>query len=191
MSPLAVTLPAPAAAPVAAPSRGVSEAALVAALEDAARAHMALAVRMLGAEEDARDALQEAWFRAWRGRAAMREDAALHGWLRRIVARECLRLLRRRAVRAWLPFAEGAHEPPCWLPGPEAMAAEREMVLRVRRAVDALPPRQRVVWGLRFDEGWAVGEIAATLDLSTETVKTHLARAVATVQGRLEASHAV
>lgn len=181
----AVTLPADPAALSA-----LTDEAFVAALQDAATAHLALAVRMLGTEEDARDALQEAWFRAWRARDAVREGAALHGWLRRIVARECLRLLRRRAMRAWLPFLAES-EPPCWLPGPEVQVADREALVAVRRAVDQLPPKQRLCWGLRFDEGWAVAEIAAALEVSVDTVKTHLGRAMVTVQGRLEARHAV
>lgn len=185
-----VTLPADPAALSARAPTALSDEAFVAALQDASPAHLSLALRMLGRDEDARDALQEAWFRAWRGRAAVREEAALHGWLRRIVARECLRLLRRRAMRSWLPFLAES-EPPCWLPGPEVRVAEREALAAVRRAVDQLPPKQRLCWGLRFDEGWGVAEIAAALEVSVDTVKTHLGRAVATVHGRLEARHAV
>ena len=78
-----------------------------------------------------------------------------------------------------------------WLLSPEALVGDHEAVARVCRAVDALSPRQRLVWGLRFDEGWSVAEIAAVTDLSVDTVKTHLGRALGTVQGRLEAQHAV
>lgn len=163
-----------------------ADEALLAALRDAAPAHHALAARMLGTEEDARDAVQEAWFRAWRHRAHMREEAARHGWLRRIVARECLRLLRRRALRAWIGL-DSAPEPRAWTPDPEASVGDREQVRRVRMAVDRLPPRQRLVWGLRFDEGWTVAEIAEATGLGAETIKTHLGRAMATVQARVEA----
>lgn len=166
----------------------LTEPEIVAIFEASSGAHMALAVRMLGREEDARDALQEAWFRAWKARGALREPAAVHGWLRRILVAECLRLLRRRVVRAWLPFAA---EPPCWSPGPEEQVADEEARHALRRAVALLPPQQRVCWGLRFDEGWTAAEIAEVLEVSVDTVKTHLGRAVATVQGRMEARRAV
>lgn len=167
------------------------DAAFVQALQSATAAHLALALRMLSDREDAEEAVQEAWFRAWRHRGAMRDGGALHGWMRQIVARECLRLLRRRAVRRWLPFGDAVPDVPSWLPGPEAEVVDRELLVRARRAVDALPPRQRLVWGLRYDEGWSVGEIAAATELSTETVKTHLGRALLAVQAKLEVRRGV
>jgi len=161
--------------------------ALGRALDDAAPAHLALAVRMLGDGDDARDAVQEAWFRAWRHRGAVREPGAVHGWLRAIVARECLRALRRRALRRWLPFTvlPEAVDP---RPRPDRLLADGEARRNLLRAVEALPPRQRLVWGLRFDEGWTLAEIAAATETRPDTVKTHLERALATVQRRLGGS---
>ena len=78
----------------------LTEEDLVQLLEEAAPRHLALAVRMLGRTEDAQDALQEAWFRAWKARGGLREAAAAHGWVRRILVAECLRTLRRRSLRA-------------------------------------------------------------------------------------------
>jgi RNA polymerase sigma factor (sigma-70 family) len=59
-------------------------------------------------------------------------------------------------------------------------------VARVRAEVERLSARQRLMWGLRFDEGWTVPEVAAALELSPETVKTQLGRALRRVQERLE-----
>ncbi len=156
-----------------------------AALASAEPAHRALAGRMLGNAEDAHDALQEAWLRAWEHRGSLQTAAALHGWLRQIVARECLRALRIRAVRSWLPFAEPLDPGP----GPERAAGDAETWRRARRIVERLPPQQRLLWGLRFDEGWTVPEIAAATGLSAETVKTHLSRALTQVQRRMGVNH--
>lgn len=141
----------------------------------------ALARRMLG-DSEAEDALQEAWIRAWTRRAALADPGAQRAWMRRIVVRECLRVLRWRAVRRWLPF--GAEVPE--LPAPEGPDPD---LRHIRRVVEALSPQQRVVWGLRFDEGWTVPEIAASLALSPETVKTQLGRALQVVQARLEVTN--
>lgn len=154
------------------------DAAFVAALESAAGPHLALALRMLGREEEAREVVQDAWLRAWRHRGAVREAAALHGWLRQIVARECLRSLRRRALTRWLSWGAELPEAPSPAPGPEHAVADAQALARVRRAVERLPPKQRLAWGLRFDEGWSVPEIAAAMGTSAETTKTHLGRAL-------------
>jgi RNA polymerase sigma-70 factor (ECF subfamily) len=50
-----------------------------------------------------------------------------------------------------------------------------------------LSAQQRLVFGLRFDEGWTLPEIAEATGLSTETIKTHLTRALTRV--RLELDH--
>jgi RNA polymerase sigma-70 factor (ECF subfamily) len=167
-----------------------TDAAFVAALESASRAHFALALRMTGREEEAREVVQEAWFRAWRHRAGVREEAALHGWLRRIVARECLRLLRRRGLQRWLSFRDDPPDAPSWLPGPEHALAEGRQLRQIRAAVDRLPPKKRLAWGLRFDEGWSVAEVAGAMEVSPDTAKTHLSRALDTVRRRLETTDA-
>lgn len=169
----------------AAPSPQLAEAALCEALARESGALLALATRMLGDAADAADALQEAWLRAWTRRDALRDEAALRGWLRTIVARECLRALRWRAVRRWTPFGDHLPELPSNASSPEhALDAAR-----VRALVERLPPRQRQLWGLRFDEGWTIPEIAEATGLGVETVKTHLSRALAAVRGQLEPPH--
>lgn len=162
----------------------LAEAALCEALGAEAPALLAMATHLLGDGAEAQDALQEAWLRAWTRRDQLRDALALRGWLRRIVARECLRILRWRAVRRWLPFAEAPETPgstPDLAAGMDAHAA--------RAAVERLPPRQRQLWGLRFDEGWTLPEIAEATGLEPSTIKTHLERALRTVRAALEPTH--
>lgn len=157
----------------------LDDAAFCALLEEGARANMALAVRMLRNPEEARETLQDAWFRAWRHRGALRTGEAGHAWVRAIVARECLRKLRWRGwVRIFVEV-----DPVDPRPTPEALTADAELLRRVRAKVERLSARQRVVWGLRHDEGLSIPEIAAALGLSPETVKTHLSRADEVIRG--------
>lgn len=165
----------------------LDEAALVRVLEAGAPRLHALAVHMLGDGDDARDAVQEAWIRAWTRRGQLRTEAAAAAWTRAIVARECLRILRWRAVRRWLPFGDAVPDVPIAGPAPDDALAAAELAARARVAAERLPPRQRLCWGLRFDEGWTVAEIAAATGLAPDTVKTHLGRALIAVQ---EAVHA-
>lgn len=151
--------------------------------------HMALATRMLGNTEDAREALQEAWIRAWRYRSTVRDDAARAAWLRRIVARECLRRLRWRKARQWMTFQAVVPEQTDPGPGPEQLTREARQRHAILQATQTLSPKQRLVWGLRMDEGWTVTEIAKATGLKRDTVRTHLARALRKVADRLENDH--
>ncbi len=165
----------------------LDEAALVRILEAGAPRLHALAGRMLGNGDDARDAVQEAWIRAWTRRDRLADANAVDAWLRRIVVRECLRVLRWRAVRRWLPFGDAVPDLAAPGPAPDGALAAAEVARRARIAAERLSPRQRLCWGLRFDEGWTVAEIAAHTGLAPDTVKTHLGRALAAVQEALDA----
>jgi RNA polymerase sigma-70 factor (ECF subfamily) len=165
-----------------------ADAVFVAALHSAAASHYRLAARMLGDEAEARDAVQEAWTRAWRQRDSLRDPAALHGWLRSIVARECLRSLRRRALRAWLPFSIVPEHADPGRPA-DASLVDAQQDARVRRALDSLSPRQRVAFGLRFHEGLDVGDIAAAMGIGTATVYTQIDRALVKIQAAVGGEH--
>lgn len=175
-------MPAGLSSPDVAPDAALDEVRLAATLEACAPALLALATRMLGDADEARDAVQEAWIRAWTRRGQLADPAAAAAWTRTIVVRECLRALRWRGVRRWLPFGESLPDAMAEAPGPEGAVATAELARRARRAAERLPPRQRLCFGLRFDEGWSVAEIAGATGLSPETVKTHLGRALTTVQ---------
>ncbi|MBN1335135.1 MAG: RNA polymerase sigma factor [Deltaproteobacteria bacterium] len=174
-----------------APLHSGCEESLVEALAESAPRHMAIAVRMLDDREEAREILQEAWIRAWRNRGSIRESAALQGWLRRIVVHECLRALRWKAARSWLTFSWRVPEATDPSPSPDGLIGKARLVAEVRRLAAALPPRQRLVWGLRFDEGWSVREIAESADMTVDTVRTHLGRALMRIQEQMGRRHAV
>ncbi len=146
-----------------------------------------LARRLLGDDTDAADAVQAAWLRAWRNRDAFRGEGPAAAWLRAIVVRESLRTLRWRSLRRWFPVGDRVPDVVSEHPaGDVALDATG-----VRRVVATLPGQQRVAFTLRFDEGWTVPEIAAALQLSPETVKTHLNRALARVRHALGVHHAL
>lgn len=164
--------------------RAELDAALGEAMESEANRSFVLARRLVGNDADAADALQDAWLRAWRCREAWRGEGPAGAWLRTIVVRECLRSLRWRGVRRWLPFGAAVPDRADPASGPDGALD----AARVRAIVANLPPQQRVVFTLRFDEGWTLPEIASTLDVTADTVKTHLARALDRVRCALGAA---
>lgn len=161
-----------------------SDAELEQLFADTATVHTTLAAGLLGDADAAHDAVQEAWIRAWRARGQVQERSLAAAWLRKIVVRECLRTLRWRSLRRWVGL-EAAGLAAVDLPVLDVLV-DAERVARVRAALAGLPAQQRVAWTLRVEEGWPLADIAAALEVSPETVKTHLARATARLRSQLD-----
>ncbi|MGD2070105.1 MAG: RNA polymerase sigma factor [Gemmatimonadota bacterium] len=131
-----------------------------------------LALRLAGGDEDeAAEAVQEAWVRAIPKLGTFRWRSSLGTWLGSIVV-NCWRERRRRRDRA--PEIEWDASVEASVPG----APERPGVaLDVARALDSLPTGYRTVLVLFGVYGYSHDEIAALLDISTGTSKSQLSRA--------------
>jgi RNA polymerase sigma-70 factor, ECF subfamily len=146
----------------------------------------ALAFRMTGDEEDARDVLQEAYLRAYRGLRRFRGDAAFSTWLYRITANcASTHVTRRGRTRtaelepdAAVPDDRPEHDP-------EARASVTEETARVAAAVAELPPRLRAVVVLRDIYDLPHEAIAAELGISETAAKVRLHRARKRLRERL------
>jgi RNA polymerase sigma-70 factor (ECF subfamily) len=181
------------------PSDELDEEALLVRLragDDAAyavlvRAHagrlLAVARRMLRSDDDARDALQEAFLQAFRGIGKFEGEARLSTWLHRIVVNACLMRLRSRSrkpeqpIEELLPrFYEDGHriDPgPPWRSAEPDPVEQRQVSALVRGAIDRLPEIHRNVLLLRDIEGLDTEETARLLDVKADTVKVRLHRA--------------
>jgi RNA polymerase sigma-70 factor (ECF subfamily) len=146
-----------------------------------------VARRMLRNEEDARDAVQDAFLSALRSLKQFQGDAKLATWLHRIVVNASLMKLRRRrrkpelSIEDLLPrFLEDGHQVRSsseWnLPADEAVGRGEVRVL-VRSCIDRLPESYRTVLLLRDIEEVDTEEAARLLDISPTAVKVRLHRA--------------
>ncbi len=139
----------------------------------------AVARRLLRSHDDADEATQAAFVRAWRGLRRFRGDAALRTWLVRIVI-NVARTMRSATVR------EDGHEAIEDRRDPgessESALGRRQERLMVRRAVAGLPPRQREVVVLKVFSEMTYAEVATVMDLSEGAVKAHLHQAVANLR---------
>ena len=133
-----------------------------------------LAYRMLGNAEEAQDATQEAFLRAYRALSSFRLDASFSPWMYRIATNVCLDMLRSRRPQASLD--ESPLDPPATL-SVEGAVAERERLRAVAEAVGRLPVGLRTVFLLRHEAELSYEEIAQTLGLPLNTVRTRLFRA--------------
>jgi RNA polymerase sigma-70 factor (TIGR02960 family) len=152
--------------------------------------------RMLGSFEEAEDAVQETYLRAWRGRESFDGSAALRAWLYRIATNVCLDAIRRSNRRPPGRSLESIGEVP-WIgpypdrlldeiappeDQPDAVAVSRETIeLAFLAAVQLLPPRQRAVLILRDVVEMSARETAGLLDMSVVAVNSALQRARATM----------
>jgi len=171
-----------------------------AAYEKLVREHsgrlLRLARRMLRSEEDARDAVQDAFLRAFRGIESFAGDAALSTWLYRITLNSCLMKLRRQrrkpeqAIEEWLPrFYDDGHrvDPgPAWRLVDRDPVEEGELRELVRASIDELPEIYRTALLLRDIEGLDSSEAASLLGIQTEALKMRVHRARQALRTLLE-----
>jgi RNA polymerase sigma-70 factor (ECF subfamily) len=150
--------------------------------------------RLLGDPEEARDAAQEVFLKAFRNAGRYQPRGQVYTWLYRIAVNHCLNRLRRRRVVRFLPWSGGgdgeadeapAFDPADEAPGPEEALAARRRWRRVRRAVAALPDGQRAALVLVRFEGLSYKEAAEVLGISLGAVESRLVRAMRHLEAAL------
>ncbi len=167
--------------------------------EDLVRRHgprlLAAARRILRNEDEARDALQDAFLQAFRAFDGFRGESAVQTWLHRILVNACLMRLRSRRRRPEEPiedllpeFLEDGHHarhPHQWRAEAEVLLEARENRELVRAALDRLPESYRTVILLRDIEELTTDETAAALRISGTACKVRLHRARQALRGLL------
>jgi RNA polymerase sigma-70 factor (ECF subfamily) len=154
--------------------------------------------RMLASFEEAEDAVQETFLRAWRNRGTFAGGPMFRAWLYRIATNVCLDALRRRSRRVselrsyaevpWLqPYPDRLLDEVAPSDDePDAVVVDRETIeLAFLAALQVLPPRQRAALIARDVLGWPASETASLLDTSVAAANSALQRARATMQEHL------
>jgi len=171
-----------------------------AAYEELVRTHggrlLAVARRFLPQEDDAHDAVQDAFLNAFRGVDRFEGEARLSTWLHRIVVNASLMKLRTRrrkpeqSIDDLLPGwqADGHPERPAQPWRTDALEATQRSELRrlVLEKIQALPEGYRNVLMLRDIEDLDTEETAEAMGISPGAVKTRLHRARQALRGLLE-----
>jgi RNA polymerase sigma-70 factor (ECF subfamily) len=141
-----------------------------------------LTLRMLGRDEDARDACQEAFLAAFRNLSKFRGDAKFSSWMYRIALNACHTRLRNGSGLGGVSYSldqEDEHGrrmdvADTMLESVPDQLQRREQAQLVRRALQALPPEMRQVIVMKEYEEMTFAEIAEVLGLSVSTVKSRL-----------------
>ena len=139
----------------------------------------ALVMRVVRDRAAAEDAVQEAFFSAYRNLARFRGDS-FRSWLTRIALNAATDVLRMRKRRPADPYPEWEDE--AWQPptdeaeGPEQRVITQHRQAAIARAMTRITPDQRAAIILFDVEGYDYAEIAAMTNVSVGTVKSRIHR---------------
>ena len=157
---------------------------------------LAVARRFMRSEEDARDAVQDAFLSAFRGVERFEGNARISTWLHRIVVNAALMKLRTRrrkpeqSIEELLHrFLEGGHmSAPAspWRNDEMDVIERRQLASVMTEAIESLPDSYRNVLVLRDIEDLDTEETAQAMGISPGAVKTRLHRARQALRGLLE-----
>jgi RNA polymerase sigma-70 factor (ECF subfamily) len=156
----------------------------------------ALAYRTLGRDEEARDVVQDAFLRAYRGLKGFKGEAKFSSWLYRITLNLCRDWMRKERRAPVVQTPEGvdpidlADQQASPTESVEDLVARREMSAAVQLAMAELPEEQRTAIMLKEYHGLTFQEIADQLDCPLSTVKTRLYQGLTVLRRRLERQQA-
>lgn len=155
------------------------------------RSIFALAFRVLGREEDARDVCQETFLRAFRGIRGFKGQSKFSSWLYRIALNLCRDWMRRERRSASLAPLDESTEPASWAGAAPPETAEdhavrQDLKRRITRAMSALSEDQRITIVLKEYHGLTFQEIADLQGCPLSTVKTRLYQGLGVLRRHLQ-----
>ena len=144
---------------------------------------------LLGDAEEARDAAQEVFLKAWRKAAELKPQGQVYTWLYRVAINHCFNKLRRRRLVRFLRFESApeesdapAFDPPDAGADPAASLEARQRWQAARKAIARLPDNQRAVLILARFEGLSYRQIAEVLGITEGAVESRLVRAMRRIE---------
>jgi RNA polymerase sigma-70 factor, ECF subfamily len=146
----------------------------------------------IGDLDIAESIVQDCFLKAYNARENFRGECSVRTWLNRIAMNLILDHQRTRKFRFWksvrktaLDIAEVAPMLPSGANSPEKDLLLRERVTQVLEALDSVSLNQRAIFLMHFQEEMGLREIALAADISINTVKTHLHRAMKAVRDKI------
>ena len=129
--------------------------------------------RLLGADPDHNDIVQQVFLRVFRDIRRLRDPEKLEWWVQRIAANTIYELLRRRQVRRLFLKDQPTETHADLVRDVEV----RDLLLRTKAVIDRLPVKERMVFMLYYVEGLTLAEVAEIGGYSVATAKRKVQRA--------------
>src|SRR6266513_2951863 len=130
----------------------------------------------------AEELAQEVFLNLHQNLHSIKSPEHLTFWLRKVTSHRCIDQVRRQKVRPQVSLEDVA-EP--MSPMPDASENDLFLSEMLRRVVETLPEKAKLVVILRYQEDLDPGEIASVLDMPLNTVKSHLRRSLSSLRDKL------
>ncbi len=169
-----------AAASVMSTSDAVSEQAFESMVASDARRLYSLALSILRDAGEAEDAVQETLLKAWKSWNSLSQMERPAAWLTRVCVNHCISRRRLLRTRGWPPLESFDGRP-------DSVGGSRPKaeLVDMDRAYRRLTLKQRAAITLNYRHGYSVDECAVFMGCSPGTVRTHVARGLATLRKEL------
>jgi RNA polymerase sigma-70 factor (ECF subfamily) len=138
---------------------------------------ISIAAKLLGGVDDAQDAAQEVFFRAFRYLHRLDPNKPIEPWLVRMTVNVCRDIGRKRGRwRHTVPLVAAPEAAIAATGDPHTGLTGEQEKQMVRRALESLPEKERLAILLRDVEGYATAEVAEILRSSETTVRSQISR---------------
>ncbi|MGN6437111.1 MAG: RNA polymerase sigma factor [Agriterribacter sp.] len=142
-----------------------------------------IALKVSGSEFIAEEAVQDIFMKVWMKRAELLHVNNLPAWLNTVTCNYMFTLLKRRGNKELREIAlEQVEIADQGMTDTNRMVLSRETATILKKAVNTLPSQQGKVYRLVKEHGLKKEEVASQLNLSKETVKVHLAKAIKNIR---------
>jgi len=154
---------------------------------------LALAMTLVRDEHDAREVVQEAFIKVYRGLHKFEGDSSFYTWLYRIVSNVSIDLLRKPARRGFESFDttedDELHALPSRSRDPFAELSNKQLSCSIQACLAELPAYHRGVIEMRELHGMSYEEMACAMGVSKGTIMSRLFHARQKLQRSLQASY--
>jgi len=155
-----------------------------------------LCYRMTGNRTVAEDLTQDVFLNAYKGHCEFRNDSHISTWLYRIAVNVSLNYETKKKRVRWLsldailnPEANEAFQDLfCCSPTPQAQMEQAEREQRILKAINSLPPKQRIAFLSNKYRGLSYEEVALAMNCSVDSVRSYIFRAKQTLSRKLNSS---
>ena len=141
--------------------------------------------RVIHDRDYAEDIVQEIFFEVWKKRDSIKIDTSLRGYLRRAAVNRSLNHLRKKKMQ-FAEDEEAVLRVPAKSIDGQAELERSELENRIHAAIDTLPPKCKIVFGLSRFENMSYQEIANSLDISVKTVENQISKALRILRSSLD-----
>lgn len=143
--------------------------------------------------DEALDLSQEIFIKAYKALHAFKLKSSFYTWLYRIAVNHCSTFIKKKHSRYEMSYNDALKvnelDRACisaWEDNPEKVLSNKQIQRYLQNAINALPPRQRIVFTLRYFDNLPQKEIAEILNCSVGNIKANLFKALQNLKDKLQ-----